>query len=296
MDFGKLLEKAWNTIWNNKFLILLGIIVVLGNAGTGGSSGGTSGFEWNLDRGDMPRFDFNFQDPFREIGLPVAAAGGILFIVLIALAVGLILWALSTIARGSLIYGANTLDAGENTTFSDSFQAGWQKGWRLIGISLVPALPALLLILVLFISLGLMGSMEALMEGQMIRPARMAFAPAVLFACVLLPLSLILSLMRTFANRACMLEDKGVFAAYRRGLDVLFNHFGNAFLLFLLQIAISIVLGLIFLIPSILSLLCCFLWPVALLVQGTFAAFYSTLWTLAWGEWTGPEQPEALSA
>jgi hypothetical protein len=24
-----------------------------------------------------------------------------------------------------------------------------------------------------------------------------------------------------------------------------------------------------------------------LLAQGTFAAFYSTLWTLAWNEWTG---------
>jgi len=33
--------------------------------------------------------------------------------------------------------------------------------------------------------------------------------------------------------------------------------------------------------------LCCVLWPVLLLVQGAIASYFSTLWTLAWREWTG---------
>jgi hypothetical protein len=57
--------------------------------------------------------------------------------------------------------------------------------------------------------------------------------------------------------------------------------------LFLLQIAVSIVIGLVLLVPGIVIALCCLLWPVLLLVQGGFTAFYSTLWTLAWNQWTG---------
>jgi hypothetical protein len=106
-------------------------------------------------------------------------------------------------------------------------------------------------------------------------------------ACILVPIALVLSLLRTFANRACMLEDLGVFAAYRRGWDVLLENIGPALILFLLQIAISIGLGIVLFLPNVVMTVCCVLWPVLLLVQGTMAAYFSTVWTLAWREWTG---------
>jgi hypothetical protein len=51
--------------------------------------------------------------------------------------------------------------------------------------------------------------------------------------------------------------------------------------LFLIQLGIGIALGLVLLLPA----LCCLLWPLLLLVQGTSAAYFSTMWTLAWREW-----------
>jgi hypothetical protein len=104
---------------------------------------------------------------------------------------------------------------------------------------------------------------------------------------------LVLSLLRTFANRACMLEDLGVIKSYRRGFEVLAENLGPAIVLFLIQIAISIGIWIVLLLPGILIALCCFLWPLLLLIQGTFAAWYSTLWTLAWNQWTGV--PEVVS-
>ena len=38
MDYGQLLSRAWNIIWEHKFLILLGVLVALGSAGGGGSN------------------------------------------------------------------------------------------------------------------------------------------------------------------------------------------------------------------------------------------------------------------
>jgi len=70
--------------------------------------------------------------------------------------------------------------------------------------------------------------------------------------------------------------------------------------LFLLQVAISIGIAVALFFPGILIALCCLLWPLLLLFQGTFAAFYSTLWTLAWNQWTGVsevvEDSQAIAA
>jgi hypothetical protein len=118
-----------------------------------------------------------------------------------------------------------------------------------------------------------------------------ALSPLLVLACVLVPVGFVLSLLRTFANRACMLEDRGVLASYQRGLEVLGANLGPVLILFLLQIAISIAGGIILFVPGILTALCCLLWPLLLLVRAAFAAYYSSLWTLAWREWVNLPAP-----
>ena len=73
-----------------------------------------------------------------------------------------------------------------------------------------------------------------------------------------------------------------MFASYRWGVEVLLENFGPALVLFLIQIAISIGLGVALFLPGAVMALCCVLWPVLLLVQGAIASYFSTLWTLAW--------------
>ncbi len=113
-------------------------------------------------------------------------------------------------------------------------------------------------------------------------------------ACILVLASLGLALLRTFANRACMLEDRGVVDSYRRGFEVLVENFGAALVLFVLQLALGLVIGLLLFVPGIVISLCCLLWPLLLLVQGIFSAYYSTLRTLAWSEWT--RRPRVIQA
>jgi hypothetical protein len=108
-----------------------------------------------------------------------------------------------------------------------------------------------------------------------------------LCACIIIPIVLVLSILRNFAERACMLEDLGVIDSYRRGTNVLMANLGEAIVLILIQIALFIVLGILLFLPGLILILCCFLWPLLLVVQGAIEAFVSALWTLAWRTWTG---------
>jgi len=87
-----------------------------------------------------------------------------------------------------------------------------------------------------------------------------------------------------------------VIGSYRRGFEVLGDNFGPALLLFLIQVALSIGIWVMMLIPGILIALCCLLWPLLILINGAFSAYYSTLWTLAWREWVADEQLAVLSS
>ena len=287
MDYGKLLGRAWNIIWEHKFLILLGVLVALGSAGGGGNASANA----SLPRGDVDDFDFDFRPPDleRELGLPAGLIMvGVIAFIGIALIVGIALWALSTIARGGLVAGASTIDAGSASSFGQAFRAGWQKGWALVGIGILPAIPGFILVILGIVgAVGYLGLAQLSAGNAPLPPIAAVAGIVAALACLLVPVAVVLSLLRTFANRACMLEDLGVFASYRRGVAVLLENIGPALVLFLLQVAINIGLAIVLFLPQFLMALCCVLWPVLLLVQGAVASYFSTLWTLAWREWTG---------
>jgi hypothetical protein len=286
MDYGKLFTKAWDIIWKNKFLILLGVLIVLGGSGSGNGSQGQylftdDNFRWE----DIPQFEFN--QPFQDWQPPLFAIGGVAIIVVVLVLIGLAFWVVGQIARGGLIFGVNEIEKGNQANFSNAFQAGWNKGWRLIGIGLIPAIPGLFLLVAGGATFFAFGGFAALTQGNYNLIAPGVFVPLFVLACVLIPISIILTLLRTFANRACMLEDQGVFNAYKRGFEVLGDNLGPAVLLYIIQIAVSLVFGMMMILPGILIALCCFLWPLFILIEAAFITYYSTLWTLAWNEWVG---------
>lgn len=292
MNYGQLLRRAWDIIWSHKFLIILGVLVALTSMGT------THGSRFQFNTGDFNRqIPRNFRDfprmpdmpRFRgpaNWGIPIAAGLFVLGIVGVVMVIGLILWVVGLFARGGLIDGVNAIAGGGASTFAEAFGAGWHKGWPLLGIGILPAIPAL----ILFIGgLGLTGLLAAVAQilglGRMglLGGLVMIFVP--LF-CIAAPLTLVLNLLQTFANRACVLEDYGVFEAYKRGWEVLLANFGPALVLFAIQVGISLGLGLLMAVPGILMALCCILWPILLLIEGAITTYFSTVWTLAWREWT----------
>jgi hypothetical protein len=283
MDYGKLLSRAWDILWEHKFLILLGLLVALTSGGNAGLFNGT---QWRMDRGD---FSFRPGQPPEFPGVAVAAVA---VVVGIALLVGLGLWVVSTIARGGLIAGVSEIDGGGRPSFGDAWRAGWQKGWRLIGIGLVPAIPGLLILLTGLALVAWWAGVGRLGIGAAPRATLWVIFLAVI--CILGPIALILNLLRVLANRACVMEDTGVFASYGRGIEVLLDNIGPAIILFLIQAAISVGIGFLMVFPGFVLFLCCFLWPILWLIQGAISAYFSSLWTLAWRQWTGASPVEPV--
>jgi hypothetical protein len=301
MDYGKLLTRAWEIIWEHKFLILLGVLVAL--TSSTGSSGLSSGSNWSTRgtegeyRGPPDWDQFPWFDELPRHGRAWAAGIPVVLVTLaigLGLLIGIPLWVLSTLSRGALIAGVNSIDAGGTSSFSEAFGAAWHKGWRLLGIAIIPAIPGLVLGLIgLFAALSIVG-LGSLVDPNIVGAPLTGLATLlVVLACILIPITIALGLAQTFADRACMIEDLGVFESYRRGLTTLFENLGSAIVLFLIRIAAGMVIGFLVLVPGFILWLCCIFWPVLLAIQGAVKAYFSTMWTLAWREWTGATAVEA---
>jgi hypothetical protein len=204
----------------------------------------------------------------------------------LALAIGLVLWVITTIARGGLIAAVDRIERGDQATFVTAWADSWQKVWSLLGIALLPAIPILVLLFAGLVATGALAGFATLAGANLDFPLRTGSGGVIIaFVCLAVPFALVLMLLRNFAERACILEHLGVFLAYRRGWEVVLRNLGPAILLFLIQIALTILLGIGLIGPGLIMVLCFLLWPVLLLISGTVAAYFSTLWTLAWREW-----------
>lgn len=285
MEYGKIINRAVSIVWENKFLILLGILAALGSGTLGGGGGGGGGG----GNGSGQPFAEPGQFPDIDAAIAGLAIGVVLVLVCVLILVAIAFWVISTVARGGLIAGVDAIESGQKSSFRQAWRAGWEKVWTLLGIGFLPALPGLFLFVVGVLALGTYGGIFALFGEEFAAPLGVAELGILvgIVACIVVPIVLVLSILRNFAERACMLEDLGVVDAYRRGASVLMANFGEALVLFLIQIGIFIVLGILLFLPGIILVLCCLLWPLLLALQGAITASVSALWTLAWRTWTG---------
>ena len=56
MEYGKILNRSVNIVWQNKFLIVLGILAALGSGSFGGGGGGGGGDGCGQSFGDPGQF------------------------------------------------------------------------------------------------------------------------------------------------------------------------------------------------------------------------------------------------
>lgn len=293
MDFGGLLRRALEILTRYPFLILMGVVATL-SGGIGGGGGSNTNFNFGnnqqpeFQQPNMPNMD-QFQMPdMDQMGSAMGIAAVVLPVVLcFALIIGLILWAIGTIARGGLVAGIDAIENGSSPTFGDSWRAGWNRAGSLLGISLIPAIPGLILFAAGVGSFVTAGGLGAIFGGDVGFPVGAGlFSVLGVLACIAVPFALVLGLLRTFAERACMIEGLSAVDSYRRGVEVLMANLGNAAILFVIQIGISIALGIVLILPGMIAALCFLFWPLIWLVNGTIAAYFSGLWTLAWRQWT----------
>ncbi|MCA9969121.1 MAG: hypothetical protein KC425_02845 [Anaerolineales bacterium] len=241
MDFGNLFSRAWQIVWRNKFLFVLGFLASLGSNGGSNSSS---------IRGDASSFDVppGTMDTAEQF---FAQYGGLLLAgACVLMMLGIVLWLLRLTAQGGLISAADRIDRGEQVSFGEAFAAGASKLGRLIGVNLLMYGPFLLLGLLAFGVFGLTVGTAVLQElsggsaAEEILTAFLGFFACFgLLACLLVPLWLLVSLIYPFAQRGVVLGERGVVDAIRHGWQIVRANAGDVLILAVIFVILGIVVG-----------------------------------------------------
>jgi hypothetical protein len=312
MDFGYVLKRAWEIIWKFKVLWIFGILAGCGQAS--GSSGSNSSYRVSNGNGNIPpRIEqfFNQLDS-AQITLMVTIA---IIVVLLLIIISILL---GTVGRVGLINGTMKAEQGaERLTFGELWHDGLTYFWRVFGLNLLIGVIIFVAMLAIFIpgillTIGTLGIFLA------------CLLPIV---CLLVPVMWAVSVITEQANVALVVENLGIFAALKRGWQVVKENAGNMIVMALiLMLGVGLLGGFIIGLPLVVvltpaligiaantadalrngliiaGLLFVAYLPVLLLLSGILRAYTSSAWTLTYirlstkplqSEIEAPQTPEA---
>ena len=212
MDYGRILGRAWRITWRWKILWILGFLAALGR---GRSPGNSSSYTFDGSEWGMPIH----ADRWPEIAGIVAAVACLGLLIVIAL------WVVSVIARGGLIAGVQQVEDEDSTSFGRAWRVGVSRFWSLFGISFLTALPIIILVivgLVVLVALGF-GTAGAFDISDLAGASGVTVTVICggALCCGGAILAIALALLRTYAERAAVLEGLGWIDAIRRGWQVI---------------------------------------------------------------------------
>jgi hypothetical protein len=313
MDFGKVLGRAWEITWRYKMLWVLGFLAGLGQ------TGGPSQPSYQFSGDELERFSYQLGDSAGEIFAAISIL--ILSVICILFIIAIVVWVVSVIARGGLIAAVQQVEDEGSTSFGRAWSGGVRKFWTLFGLSLLSALPLIILVVLGMIALGVGIAAGVGLQDVSEAAAITTFVTFIIicggfFCCGSLILMIVLDQIRVYGERAAILEDLGWIDAFKRGWQVLRENLGATIILWLIFFAIGIVvfgitfvimaaiaapfLGLIFVEESglwWLGLLCfggLLGIIVYALIRSIVTAFTSATWTLAYRELTGSQADQDM--
>jgi hypothetical protein len=230
MEFGKILSRAWQITWRWKVLWVFGFLVSLGQGSWGGNR-----VTWVEDRWRLDRF------------LP-EVVGILIALACVGLIIGIALWVLSVIGRGALIGGVQQVEEEGYTDLRRAWRVGVSRFWTLFGLSFLTGLPVL--ILALLVVAAFVGPIvtEAIISSDRGGPSGvfgLSFLCGVPLCCGTVIVGIVLSQIRTYAERAAVLEGLGWIEAFRRGWQVLKENIGPTVVFWLIMLVIGVVFAIV---------------------------------------------------
>ena len=317
-NFGEVLTRAWQIVWKFKVLWIFGILAGCARGGGGGNGGGGNS-RFNFSSPNVP--------PGMERFFQNMADHAVLYIA-ISIALLCVIWIvavfLGTIGRIGLIRGAAQADAGaEKLVFGQLFSESMPYFWRMFGLSLIIAVPVLILLAVLLAGMFAFLVPVAVSNGSgnNVTPAIGILGILSVFGvcmCLLVPFLLIAGLIIRQAENAVVLEDMRALPALSRGWEIFRKNLGPIFLMAILLWVIGVVAGLIIAIPVIAvaipaaitfalgegrqwtplillgGCLCIYI-PVSMVLNGVLTSYIQAVWTLTYRRLTGSNPPALVT-
>lgn len=301
MTIKAVFEAAWQTIWQRKWLLVLGVVVA---GALGGIDRGAVNLWYTAQEvrrflaerfglGSTPGGDVagGLPDLGGVVGsedLTRVLTAGVISLVAVLCAAGIFAIGVAVIARwaqGALIAGASQ----DERPFREALQMGWQRTWRLIVIASIPPIPvtlggiiSLLIVFLATMAAGLAGDPDGVLsylrDTVWLRPVLILVNGPLLLGTIGL------AMVRGLVDRACVLEDRRVWDSFRLGWAVPERHPGLFFTLLGGQVLAALAVGWILRLPRLISPIFIVLQPVNWIVGGVLVALFSAMWTVAWGE------------
>lgn len=306
-NFGEVLTRAWQITWRHKILWVFGIFAGCGRGGGGNGGGGqNTGFETQAP--DLPPQVMRWLDIIAENMATFIGVG---------IAVICLLWIvtifLSTVGRIGLIRGAALADSGaESLIFGQLFSESTPYFWRVFGLSLIVAIPILVLFAALFA--GLIAFAVAASGGSdEAGLGILAMIPVFIgCGCILIPVMFVVGMIIRQAERAIVLEDMPVLPAISRGWDIFKSNLGPVILMAIILAVIGLVVGFVIAIPILvvvfpamitfaagdgqnwtplilMGVCLCLYIPVSLILNGVVTTYTESAWTLTYMRLTRPQ-------
>ena len=212
MNYGELVKKSLDIMWKFKYLWIFGFFAEWGSGGGAGNIPGES-----RDRLGGFLLDIN----------PAI----ILTLILIALAVFVLFLVLYIISKGGLIHSIAKINGGESSSLGEGWRSGLKNFWRLLGIWVLLVLSGI--------------TFALLIIGPLIAFFIISLPLGILSAVVLIPLFIAgiiaLILIGIYADRICVLEQKGIIDSIAEGWNTLKKNLGQSIIVGLISIASYIV-------------------------------------------------------
>ena len=311
-NFGEVLSRAWQIIWKHKVLWIFGIFAGCGRGGgnfrgnTGGGGSGAPG-QPNFPPEVMRVFEFIQQNV-----MTIVVLGCILLLLIWALTIFL-----STIGRVGLIRGTFQAEGGsERLVFGQLFSESMPYFWRVFALSLIVAIPILIVFAVLIGGLVAF-AVSAGNGSDAARVGVFGIIPILIGCiCLLIPVMFVVGMIIRQAENAIVLENLPVMPAISRGWDVFKANLGPIILMAIILAVLGVVVGFVVAIPvlvivvpaavsfalgnqqnytpMILAGVCLLLYiPVAWLLNGILTAYSESAWTLTYMRLTAKPQDNA---
>lgn len=312
MDFGKVLSRSWNIIWNHKILWLFGILASCGSrSGGGGGGGGNFGVQSNnpQDFGNLPpemqRILMDWQRTFESIPQDRLILYGLLFVAAILLLV-LLTWLIGLYGKTGITVGALRAEAGQPVSLSTVGRGAWGYFDTVVGLNALLGLAVFLAAMVIVIPIVGIGALTAGIGFLCLLP----------LICLLVPFFIAFGVYSDIANVAVVKENLGVTAALRRGWEVFRANLGNLALMALILGVGGWLVSFIIAIPFFIAFVPLFIGmvqggdafgqgisaflictvvalPFLFVLGGIVQAYLGSAWTLTYAELTGGVAPAA---
>lgn len=288
MDYGGLINRAFNLAWKHKTFWILGFL-----AASWGYLGGledkfpnlSDNFNWGHDFDFEPHLIENISDWMTSgpgIALAIAMVGFFLFL-------GLVMFVLHLISVAGLIEGVVRVENGDSHNLKELFFAGVRQFWPFLGL--------------FFLTFFAGGVYYALLVIPLIVAIIALKAFGLLFLIIFIPMAIagmfLLSNLYSLAQREIVINGTSVFKAVGEVFQLLKNNLGPNIIIFFITtflwigiIICGLVLAIIFAIPAFiigawstlfmiiaLVVILPVLLSVAIVVEGFLGTFFNSLFT-----------------